>query len=184
MTEKDLFGKQVRKKRTRLEILLAKADRDSLPERVERLRYLRRVVPNRLGMAGSMEHIFTFNEAQAAFLNGQYIGTLLLAQAFVERLLQSEMNHRGYPGATRGLKYIVKYCTDNQLLPLSALRKIDHLRKIRNPFAHLKPYDYPYNLSQRIFERLKEFRDPEQMLFDDAKEAISVMIMVLFLKMG
>lgn len=39
--EKNLFGKTVKKKRTRIEILLAKQDRESLSVRGERMDYLR-----------------------------------------------------------------------------------------------------------------------------------------------
>lgn len=180
--EKDLFGKAVRKKRSRAEILLSKRDRDTIAARIERIKYLRKVIPSRMGLAGSMEAVFVFQEAQAAFVNGHFIATILLAQAFTEKVIQEQMDTKGYPGTSRGLKYMVKYCRDNSLLPSVILDKIDQLRKIRNPFVHLKPFDYPYTLSRRIFSDMR--KGPAEILESDAKEAISIMVTILYSKVS
>lgn len=180
--EKDLFGKAVSKKRSRAEILLSKRDRDTIAARIERIKYLKKVIPIKMGLAGSMETVFVFQEAQAAFVNGHFIATILLAQAFTEKVIQEQMDAKGYPGTTRGLKYMVKYCRDNNLLPSVILDKIDHIRKVRNPFTHLKPADHPYALSRRIFRDIQ--KGPAEVLESDAKEAISIMVKILFLKVA
>lgn len=178
--EKNLFGKTVKKKRTRIEILLAKQDRESLSARVERINYLRKITPSRMGLMGSMDLVFVFQEAKSSYVNGQFIATLLLAQAFIEKVIQSQMEAKGYPGVNRGLKYMVKYCRDSNLLPSVVLNKIDYLRNIRNPFTHLKPNDYPYHLDIRIYRSKKMV--PYKVLEDDAKEALSTMLTVLITK--
>jgi len=174
--EKDLFGKTVKKRRTRIEILLSKQDRESLPGRIERINYLRKIISPRMGIMGSMDLVFVFQEAKSSYVNGQFIATLLLAQAFIEKIIQSQMEAKGYPGTNRGLKYMVKYCRDKNLLPSVILDKIDYLRNIRNPFTHLKPDNYPYHLDLRIYQKKMQ---PYKVLENDAREAISTMLTVL-----
>lgn len=174
--EKNLFGNTVKRKRTRIEILLSKQDRESLSERVERINYLRKIVPSRMGIMGSMDLVFVFQEAKSSYVNGQFIATLLLAQAFIEKVIQSQMEAKGYPGTNRGLKYMIKYCRDKNLLPSIVLDKIDYLRNIRNPFTHLKPDNYPFHLDKRIYQKKMQ---PYKVLENDAREAISTMLTVL-----
>jgi hypothetical protein len=181
MNDRDLFGKKVKKKRTRVEILLMKQDRDTLQVRMERIKYIQHLVPSRMGLLGSLESVFMFGEAQATFINGQWIATLLLAQAFIERQIHNHMLAKGYQGADRGLKYMLKYCRTHSILSESVLDKIDHLRSIRNPFTHLKPIDYPFNLGSRIFQG--QNKGPKEVLESDAKQALSLMVTILFAKM-
>jgi hypothetical protein len=181
LNERDLFGKKVVKKRTRLEILLMKRDRDTLPVRIERIKYVRRLVPSKMGLLGSLEAVFIFGEAQTTFINGQWIATILLAQAFIERQIHSHMLSKGYPGADRGIKYMLKYCRTNSILSESVLDKIDHLRSIRNPFTHLKPVDYPFNLGRRIFQG--QNKGPDEVLENDARQALALIAIMLFVKM-
>lgn len=173
---KNLFGKTVKRKRTRIEILLSKQDRESLSARVERINYLRKIIPKSMGLMGSMDLAFVFQEAKLSYVNGQFIATLLLAQAFIEKVIQSQMEVKGYSGTNRGLKYMVKYCRDKNLLPSVILDKIDYLRNIRNPFTHVKPDNDPYHFSIRIYQKKMQ---PYKVLENDAREAISTMLTVL-----
>ena len=181
MNDKDLFGKRIKKRRPQLEILFAKHDKDTLQSRIDRIKYLSRITLDYTGMAGSMESMFTFEEAKACFVNGQFIATILLAQAFIERELQGQMLAKGYPGANRGLKYIVKYCREKDLLPSTLIQKVDQLRNIRNSFAHLKPPMYEFNLHQRIYQ--SHFKPVGDVLSHDAREALSTMLTALQSKM-
>lgn len=179
--QKDLFGNPIKKRRTRLEIQLSKHDRETFEDRLERLKYLDSVIPKNYWMAGSFESIFLFQEAGVAFINGAFISSIILAQAFVERRLQDYMEARGLSKeARRGLDFIIKYFRKNRILDEFLLRKIDVLRQKRNPFSHLKPYDHPYTLSQRIFLERKQ---PDQILLSDAKEAVSLMYKISLIQL-
>jgi hypothetical protein len=124
-------------------------------------------------MAGSFESIFLFQEAGLAFINGAFISSVMLAQAFIERRLQDYMEAKGLgKEAKRGLDFIIKYFRKRKILDEFLLGKIDLLRQRRNPFSHLKPYDHPYTMGQRIFLEKKQ---PDKILLSDAKEAISLM---------
>jgi hypothetical protein len=176
--EKDMFGYPVKKHKSRLETKLSRIDRDTFHERLERLEFLDDLSPKNLGMAGSIEAVFIFREAGWAYLNGAFISTILLSQAFIERRLQEFMMAKGLDNeARRGTEAIIKYCRKHHLMNEYLLDKFDHLRKARNPLTHLKPYDHPFTLAQRINQ---ERKPPGEILKREAKEALMLMYAILF----
>lgn len=77
-----------------------------------------------------------------------------------------------------GLKAIVTHAKKNKILHEYLIERIDVLRKRRNPFSHVKPTDHEFNLTQRMMTELKsdkKYRQPYEIMTDDAKEAISLM---------
>jgi hypothetical protein len=106
----------------------------------------------------------------------------LLAQAFIERKFQMHYNSIGLENISkRGLSAIVSHAKKNKTIHNFLLERVDLLRKKRNPFVHLKEYTHEFNLSQRIFKRIEEkkpFKQPLEIIFEDAKEAISIMYAV------
>lgn len=177
----DLFGGKVKRRATYLERLLVKHDKDSFPGRLERLKHMREILPRGIGLVGNIETIYLLREAELAFMNGAFIATIMLSQAFVEHWLQPRLESRGFgKKAKGGLKAIVQCCRACSLLDEFLLRRIDHLRQARNPLSHLKPYDHPFTLSQRLF---LEHRPPEDILQQEAKNALSVAYSVLTLRL-
>ena len=187
---KDLFGNKIIKKKrmTKLEKFLSKYDKDSFDDRLARLKYLNQIMPKEFGIAADPETVFVFSEAKMSYINGEFIATILLAQAFIERKLQMHYESFGLEKiAKRGLKAIVSHARKNNILHIYLLEKIDILRKKRNPFTHFKSFENEFNLSQRMFKELKkttEFCKPYQMLENDAKEAISLMYTIFLTKFG
>ena len=114
-----------------------------------------------------------------AFINGEFISTILLSQAFIERKLQLHYQSLGLDIiAKRGLKAIVTHAKKNNILHEYLIERIDVLRKRRNPFSHVKTTDHEFNLTQRMMNDLKSdkrYRQPYEIMADDAKEAISLM---------
>ena len=51
--------------------------------------------------------------------------------------------------ARRGLAQITKFLRRENLLHEFLLRRIDRLRKMRNPFSHLQDFDCPESLTKR-----------------------------------
>jgi len=62
-SQKDLFGHIIKRRPSRLESLLTRIDRESYQIRLERLKYIESITPKGLGMVGSIEAIFIFQEA-------------------------------------------------------------------------------------------------------------------------
>ena len=172
-SEKDLFGQKKRKRKGHYESILCKYDRDSFNERLQRLRWLFRVFPKGYSFMMPIEPASIFDEAKMAFVNGEYISTILLASAFVEHWLSSYLSGKGFgKEARRGLKSIIDCLRENNLVHGYLLDKIDHIRQIRIPFAHKKAPGHSKNLDQRMF---LEQRQPFEVLEKDAKDAISIM---------
>lgn len=174
---RDLFGRRRRIHRTRAEIYLHKYDRDTYLIRLERLEWISKVFPKGSGMLAPPETVYIFDEIKMTYLNGQHISTILLAAAFLEHWLSGRLRDRGYiREAERGLKSIIECMRKHSLLDTFLLRKADRLRKIRNPFVHMKECDH----EARIFRRaLKERTDPFILLERDAREAITLVFEIV-----
>ena len=183
--EKDLFGKKVvqKKRKTKLEVALGKTDNESFKDRLNRLRYLNKIFPHDLLLGADQETIYILSEAKMTFINGEFIATILLTHAFIERLMQSHYESIGLGTiAKRGLKAMIVHAKKNEILHPYLLDKFDLMRKKRNPLTHLKPFEHGYNLSQRVLTEIKndkQYVHPIGMLEEDAKEAITLMFALL-----
>jgi hypothetical protein len=182
MEQKDLFGNSERKKLSSLENSLRKYDRESFAERFKRLKYLNKIFPSGYGLLADPETVYIFDEVKMAFINGEMISTILLAQAFIERKIQSHYHSAGFETiATKGLKAIIDHARKNKTINDFILDKINILRQKRNPFVHLKEYDHEHNLSQRLYKNIKEKKvntHPLQIIEQDSREAIEIMYLI------
>ncbi|MBL8092305.1 MAG: hypothetical protein JNJ43_18370 [Anaerolineales bacterium] len=179
-SEKDMFGHPVRKRVDKYERMLAKSDKETFASRVERLKFVDGIIGN-IGMLGSMETVFIFREAGWAYINGAFISTIMLSQAFIERRLHDLMFEKGFESeAKHGAQSIIKFCRKNQLVSDFLLDKFDRLRQIRNPFVHVKSSDHPFSLDQRMFT---EKIQPNDLIENDAKEALSLMYTLLLTRL-
>jgi len=95
--EKDLFGNVVTKSKPRLQAVLEKYDRETLQDRVNRLRFVNAFFPKGYWFGMSVEAISLFDEAKMAFINGEHISTVLLSLSFAEHWLGSYLASKGYP---------------------------------------------------------------------------------------
>jgi hypothetical protein len=172
-TEKDLFGKPIRERKCRQQTALEKHDRESLEERIVRLKWVEKIFPKGYGFLMPPETVYVFNEAKMAFINGEFIATLLLVSAFVEHWLGIYIESKGFhKEAQKGLAVIIACARTNKLVHSALLDKADHLREIRNPFVHLKPFSH----KDRVMHRALEMRDdPFSIMERDAKESLSIM---------
>ena len=182
---KDLFGNKitVKKRKSRLENSLEKNDKISFNDRLQRLKYLNNIFPKYSALSGDIETIYLYTESKIAFINGEFISTILLCQSLIERKLQEHFSSLGLDKiAKRELKAIIEYSRKNEILSDYLIENINILRKKRNPFTHIKPSDYEFNMSQRMYDyysRLKTIKQPWEILESDAKQAISLMLTVL-----
>ena len=177
---RDLFGNKIKKKKDKLELVLKKIDSSSFLERLERVKYLDKIIPQDRGFLFSEETYYLFDEAISSFINGQFVTTILLSQSFIEhwlkdRIAKDKVKKYGRPG----LAAIIKAMKENDTANIGLLNKIDRLRKIRNPFVHSKNFDYEYNISRlAINQRIT----PDEILFKEAKDSISLLYQVCVTK--
>ena len=173
---KDLLGKPIRKRRPKYEISLERHELRNVPARAERIRWLSTIMPVSTGYLMPLECAKVFHEAKDCFVYGQNVATVVLASAFVEHWLSGILNARGSrKEAAKGLAAAVDYCRAKDVLPAVICDRVDALRKIRNPFVHLKAHDHEHALGPRM---LKMRTHPETLLERDAKEALITMYAV------
>lgn len=174
--QKDLFGKPVKQRRPRYEWTLEKLDKKILPVRAERIRWLESVIPRNQLLGLPTETYYVFIEAKSSFIYGCFVGSVILAAAFVEHWLAAQLSDRGFgKEANRGLLAMIKCCRKNNLVNSALLIRIDRLRVIRNPFVHLKEFGHKNSLVQRSFHYGLH---PNEVLEKDAKESLITMYSV------
>jgi hypothetical protein len=166
---RDLFGTPLRQKRPRYESTLERADRNSLPDRAARARWLSTVIPRNTGFAMPIETYFVFDEAKSCYVQGNFVATVVLAVSFVEHWLSANLATRGFEKAAgRGLAATIEVARKEKLAHPTLLDAADRLREIRNPIVHLKSFDHEHGIGRRA---LKHLTDPIRLIEADARDA-------------
>lgn len=174
--QKDLLGEPIRRKRPKYEAALERREIRSVPERAERIRWLSSVMPQNVGYMMPLESSRVFQEAKDCFVYGQFVATMVLASSFVEHWLAGLLDAQGQQKiASRGLAAIIEHYREKHLLSKVVCDKVDSLRQKRNPFVHLKAFDHPHGLGQRM---LRVRTPPDTILEADAKDALVAMYSV------
>jgi hypothetical protein len=148
-------------------------EKATLPLRAERIRWLERVIPKDRAFGMPLETFYVFEEAKSSFVYGCFVGSVVLAAAFVEHWLAARLSQRGFgKEAERGLAAMIECCRKHDLVNSTLLDKVERLRLIRNPFVHLKSFQHPHGIGQRA---LRTRLHPQETLEQDARESLIVM---------
>jgi hypothetical protein len=179
--DRDLFGK-TRRRRPKFASILENYDKHTFYGRLHRLQWLNEIFPKNISFLLDLELDYLLIEAKMTFIDGQFISTLLLCNSFIEHWLGGYLISKGYKEeAMRGMRAILDCVRKYRLLNDHLIDKIDEIRKLRNPFVHIKAYDHPDRLDRRI-GRLRA--DPISILENDAKKAISLMYQIAITSLG
>lgn len=171
-SETDLLGSRIRRRRPAYEVALERRDAQTRPERAARVRWLNKNLPAWMGMPS--DSWFVFNEAKSTYVDGYFIATVVLASAFAEHWLSGRLSAQGFDKeAGRGLAACIRCARKHQAWPDFILDRLDRLRRIRNPFIHLKGFDHDHNLSQRSWLDMKH---PGEVAAEDAKFALETVL--------
>jgi hypothetical protein len=171
--DQDLLGRSLKKRKPRLASALEKHDHNSFDDRLDRLHWLQKVFPAGYGFVMSPETLYVFDEAKITFVTGAFVATILLSASFIEHWFGNILRGRGFADeANSGLGSIIECMRRERLMHEFLLRKADRLRKIRNPFVHLKSFDHRERVTHRA---MRQGKHPIAILEDDAKEALSLM---------
>ena len=121
---------------------------------------------------GRPETLALFSEAESAFREGHFISVQLLALAFVEHTLVEKLVEYSLAKEKVNFERAIDLAQKNLILSTEIISRVDRLREVRNPFAHLRPSDDPNTYGNRYIG-LKVH--PLDMLEQDAREAFQVM---------
>jgi hypothetical protein len=155
-------------------------DKRTFSNRLLRLDYVTKIFPRGLMYMLPPESAFVFEEAKMSFINGQFVSTILLSQAFIEHMFQNYVQSIGNKSlAKSGLAAITRFLRKGNIVHPFLLDKIDQLRLIRNPFTHLPAPGSPHSISQRAFQKQQ---DPYHALATDAAAALGLMYQIAITK--
>lgn len=168
---KDLFGNDLKADPAEQE--LRNYDTHSFNERLKRLRIINQVFPFGYREYGSDESIRIFDEAVHSYIFAQYIATIILAQAFIERRFQEYFHIRhDNKRAKYNLDNFIKEFKGTDFLPDYIFEKIDKIRLKRNPFVH---HRMPLQKDTLMARAINSNTHPDELLHQDAKDALEVM---------
>jgi hypothetical protein len=182
---RDLFGRTKTKRKNRLQSAIEKYHRDTAASKVERLRWLNTVFPRGAAMFIGLESWIVFNEAKMTFLDGHFVGTMLLACSIVESVFADTLRRKGFEKESKnGLKKIIKCLRAHGLVDNLLLDKAEALRRKRNPFVHfqlgtLEPGAPPNPDSMLMRVLAPGTPNPFDLIDQDARDALSLMYQVL-----
>jgi len=176
---RDLLGPVARERKSRLQMTVERYHRATAEAKVERLRWLQRVFPRGSALFVGLEPYLVFEEAKMTFLDGHFVGTLLLAFSFIEHVFAGILRARGFDSQARGgMKTIIKCLRANSLADAFLLDRAERLRRSRNPFVHLKPFDSTASESTLMNRSFSMGQDPFAAVEADARDALTLMYQV------
>jgi hypothetical protein len=143
---------------------------------LRRLKWHARIHPGDYVIGVPLETFHLLREAKMTFVEGNFVATILVCGAFIEHVLSSQLESRGFSREARsGIRSIVECLRGQQSRLEPILDQVVHMQNIRNSFVHLKPFNHPYVLGQRS---MKSQRPDIALLEEDAKRALSLMYTV------
>lgn len=177
MEDKDLFGNKIEKQLDPEVQDLMEYDSLTFDERLKRLKRINKIYPFGQKIFGSDESFRIFNEAIQTYVSGQFIATIILSQAFIERRFQEYFHIRLDDKKSKyTLSNLLKEFKDSGIIDDYFIDKIDKIRLKRNPFTHHREPLHKDTLMARSFEAKT---NPDLLLEKDAKEALEMMLTMI-----
>lgn len=117
------------------------ADKETLKLRVERLKEIKSLFlwkkDGDLLLSGGFSSLFALSEIPNAYINGNFLSCICLAQIFFEHTLSSTFCIQGDDEiAEASFARIIDECKNNNMISKDFAEKLDELRRIRNSYTH------------------------------------------------
>lgn len=148
---------------------LNRSDQRTVEIRAERMMQISSVIEP-ASHIGEDELLSMIEEARVCFINGLNISTLVIATGCIERLLITELAHRGYDAGT--LNDAIKKSAAITSDPEQLLDKASALRQARNAYVHIKTNNHE---SRRVVRADARGVPPTTISEEDAFLAIMTM---------
>lgn len=147
--------------------------------RAQRLRFLVEAYgePHDLLLPGGLISFYAFQEARLCFLNGQFIGCVLLSQVVLEHILTGIFKMSGRDDLAKGgFQLITQRALTEGLISQEEYNAFDSLRDRRNPYVH--PRD-PMDKKEFSHRMVRENKAAEILFEDDAHLAMQTILRLL-----
>ena len=120
---------------------------------------------------------YLFEETRYCFAYGQFIATVVLGFAFIERTLAALFYETGRSGLERAsISVLLREGRDIGWLSDDELRELDEVRSLRNPLAHFRAPLTQDTVERRAVERQEL---PYSVLEDDARKVMTAVFHLL-----
>lgn len=121
---------------------------------------------------GRPETLALLQEARSCYVHGQNIGALVLAMSYIEHAIADSLPPRPPARGGMSLKAAIEEARAGHLFPPDLLDRANHLRELRNPYVHRRPFDDEHTLGHRFHAARMHPREIQEA---DAREALEVM---------
>ena len=153
----------------------------TLIERKQRARFIAEETegPSGASIPGvEFEAAMMFGDALRSFVAGNFLATVLSAQAFLEHCLATALDTRGELNKSR-LRFcdLINKCADYGLVDEALANNLHRLRKLRNPYAHRQqrtPDEWPTWFYSRVMSEADG--QPYMLAEIDAKFALRCVV--------
>ena len=129
-------------------------------------------------------------EARASFVSGNFLATIMVCQGLIENLLGGHLVLDDVGRAVRGqaarkakplgkrptLKELLVHAQEAGVITSDDVGDVERLVGLRNPLTHFRDINDSQNLTRRAMESGVH---PEQLMYEDARFAVSTIIRIL-----
>jgi hypothetical protein len=165
--------------RAEAEAWLDKEDKACREGRRDRLDWVAGLMPvaEYLTFPGGWMAKHLFEEARYCFVYGQFLATIVLGMAYVERTLAALLYGAGRSDLERAsISFLLREAVENGWLSQEEFKNLDHARTLRNPIAHFRRPLHEDTVESRSVT-LKEL--PYSIIEEDARHVMVTAFRVL-----
>ena len=141
-------------------------------DRIARLEWLASVLPaaDYLAFPGGLMSKYLFEEMRYSFVYGQFLATIVLGLAHIERTLAAKFYASGRNDLERaGLAVLLREADEAGILTAIEVDQIDRIRRVRNPVTHFRR---PLDDDSIEFRSVTEDDPPYELLESDARTVV------------
>lgn len=156
---------------------ITEGEQETVEYRVERYKFLWGEFgpPADMLLVGGIPSMFALDELKRSYAYGNFMATVLLAQAYVEQSLGGAFSLAGRDDVVeKGFAGLVDSALAEGIITSEIAQALHKLRKMRNPYTH-----HTIGSGRRTYmARLAEsaFMAPEDLVVEDAKFAIRAVV--------
>ena len=158
-----------------IEQWIESADKNSMPERLERLKQLRDHYDRDHGILfyGGYIPARAFEEMQFCYIHGSYISCVLAAQVVLEHMLAALLEETDCDPAGFGFAKLCDAALNEDLISQPEFDRFNVLRRLRNPYTHSQPLMGRSCIIRRVAESMVS---PQDIFKADAESALETVI--------
>lgn len=156
---------------------ISEGESSTIAYRIERYRFIWREFgpPADMLLLGGIPSMFAIEELKRSYVYGNFMATVLLAQAFVEHSLAAPYSMSGDDKiASKGFAELIDTACQDGIITTELAQSLHNIRRMRNPYSH-----HTIGMGERTYMgRLAQsgFPLPEDLVVEDAKLALRVVV--------